>query len=64
MQPHISDRPGVLKDEQILTLWKSPDMEGANPADILSVCLSTNTTQTTATSFTRYQKKVESFSTI
>lgn len=47
MQSIISDRPGVLTDEQVFTPWKSPDMEGANPADVLTVCHSTNSPQTT-----------------
>lgn len=30
MQPIISDRPEVLKDEQFISPWRSSDMEGAN----------------------------------
>ena len=61
MQPYISDRPGVLKDEQFFTPWRSLDMEGANPADILSVCHSTNTIQAVTTTNQRYHTKEESF---
>ncbi|MYD45731.1 MAG: hypothetical protein F4W92_05210 [Gammaproteobacteria bacterium] len=61
MQPTIPIDRGVLKDEQLLTPWRSPDMEGANPADFLSVCQSANATQTTNTTLRGITQKKSRF---
>ncbi|MYF38551.1 MAG: hypothetical protein F4219_07300 [Gammaproteobacteria bacterium] len=61
MQPTIPIDRGVLTEEQHLSPWRSPDMEGANPADFLSVCQSANITQTTTSADERYRVREDSF---